>query len=346
MTSLAKLRKPALMKSAVAAILVGALLAIGCNNGNKVNTTGTRLTLAGNSVSRDLFEKGLIPAFKTEYANAHPGYTVDFTESYDGSGAQERAIEKGLNADVAALSLAPEIDKLAAQGLASKDWAKNKNGVPATSVVVMVVRAGNPKNIHDWSDLMRSDIDVVLPNPDTSGAAKWNVAAIDAWQSTLSQATKNLANASPPNEIGIFQKIRARVKAFGKSGKEAMQIFSSGIGDVTVGWESEALDRKAAGDQVDIVYPPTTLEMDPPVAVITPKGQKTNAAAEEFVQFLYTPAAQKIYVEHHYRPTDASVQSNFAAVPNLMKIDQIGGWDAVNKKLFGADGLWDKAAQS
>ena len=332
---------------AIVGVLAAAFFVQSCGNG----TSGTRLILAGNSVSRELFERGLLPAFENAYAKKHPGYRVEFTESYDGSGAQSRAIEAGLKADVAALSLSPEVDKLAIEGLASKDWAKTSNkGVPATSVVVLVVRAGNPKNIHDWSDLARPDVDSVLPNPDTSGAAKWNIAAIDAWQSTLRQATSNLANGVGLNELETLKQIRARVKAFGKSGKEAMQIFANGIGDVMVGGESEAMERKAAGDPVDIVYPTTTLEMEPPVAAITPKGKEANPAAAEFIQFLSTPEAQKIYAEHYYRPTDTSVmksvQSTFPDVPNLMKIDQIGGWGVVNKKLFGPDGLWEKAAES
>src|SRR5579885_2325308 len=258
------------MKSRAGFVIVGlaavALVVLACGKGRP--SGAATITLAGNSVARTVYEKGLIPAFKTAYANAHSGKSVDFIESYDGSGAQQRAIEAGLKADVAALSLSPEIDKLAADGLASKLWSQAPNhGVPATSVVVMVVRSGNPKKILDWGDLTREDVDVVLPNPDTSGAAKWNIAAIHAWFSAQVQASSNVANAHPTSEIETLRKIRSRVKAFGKSGKEAMQIFYSGVGDVTVCWECEALDRKALGDQIDLVYPPTTLEMDPPVAV-------------------------------------------------------------------------------
>jgi len=332
----------------LALVLVIAILCVACDKGGSPGgTTGTRLTLAGNSVSRQLFERGLIPAFKEEYAKTHPGHIVDFTESYDGSGAQERAIEAGLKADIAALSLAPEIDKLADKGLAAKDWASDQNhGVPATSVVVLVVRQGNPKNVKDWNDLIRSDVEVILPNPDTSGAAKWNVAAMSAYAEEVGKTQMTTHYPSGGFTFDYLKKVRSRVAAFGKSGKEAQQIFSSGKGDVLVGWESEALDRKSAGDPIDIVYPSISMQMEPPVAVITPTGQTTNAAAQDFVKWLSTPDAQKIYAQNHYRPRDPNVAGSFPAVKNLVTIDQLGGWSEVQKKLFGSDGLWDKAAQS
>lgn len=326
--------------------LLAAVLAASCNGGGGSSTgpsTGTRLTLAGNSVSRTLFEKGLIPAFEASYAKAHPGYTVQFTQSYEGSGAQARAIEAGLKADVAALSLAPEIDKLCDEGLAPKDWSNDANhGVPATSLVVLIVRKGNPKSIKDWSDLARNDVDLVLPNPDTSGAAKWNIAAINGGL----RAEKDWDDKKMVSFLGS---LRSRIKAFGKSGKEAQQIFSSGLGDVLVGWESEAMERSAAGDQIEIVYPDSTLQMEPPVAVITPKGQASNVAAAEFVKFLSTAEAQRIYAQNYYRPRDPEVSKEFAStfprVKDLLTIEKLGGWKDVQGRLFGTYGLWDLAAQ-
>lgn len=316
------------------------ILLTSCKGGSAAGGSNTeQVMLAGNSVARNVYERGLIPAFKAEYAKTHPGHAVNFIESYDGSGAQTRAILSGLKADVAALSLSPEIDKLAAAGLAAKDWSSGTDGgVPATSVVVMVVRKDNPKEIRDWDDLMRQDVDSVLPNPETSGAAQWNVAAIDAWANVPANAI---------GELSVLSRIRQRVKAFGKSGKEAMQIFASGVGDVIVGWECEALDRKAAGDAIDIVYPSTTIQMEPPVAVITSKGQNPNASASEFVAFLNSPAAQEIYAAHNYRPHTPSAtsksQATFPVIKNLVTIEKLGGWPAVQKKLFGPEGLWTKA---
>jgi sulfate/thiosulfate-binding protein len=338
----------------LAPALVGLFLAASCNGGSRgANTSGTRLTLAGNSVSRNLYENGLIPAFKAAYAKAHPGYKVEFTESYEGSGAQERAIEAGLKVDVAALSLSPEIDKLADAGLVNKDWVAEPNaGVPATSIVVLVVRKGNPKGIQGFADLTASDMQVILPNPDTSGAAKWNIAAaaVSSVPPTFQKDFSHM-NVAETNFVGNFlRSIRANVAAFGKSGKEAQQIFSAGKGDVLVGWESEAMERKAAGDPIDIVYPSTTIQMEPPVAVVTPKHQTTNSAATEFVKYLSSTEAQKIYAQNYYRPRNLQVakdfSSTFPAIPNLVTIDKLGGWDVVQKKLFGPNGLWDKAAQN
>ncbi|MEA2553189.1 MAG: sulfate/thiosulfate transport system substrate-binding protein [Fimbriimonadaceae bacterium] len=322
-----------------------------CGKSAEATKTVT-ITLAGNSVARGVYENGLIPAFKDAYAKAHPGEKVEFRQTYEGSGAQTRAILAGLKADVAALTLAPEMEKLAAAGLVAKDWAAaSKGGSPATSVVVIVVRPGNPKKIHDWPDLTRQDVDVVFPNPETSGAAQWNVAAIyGAYENALATGTvDDLSNPGAPNSWHLLRDIRHRTKVFGKSGREAMQIFSSGVGDALVGWECEALERKAAGDQLEIVYPTKTIRMEPPVAVVIPKGQVTNGAAVEFVQFLTTPEAQRIYAEHHFRPRDADVAkeagSDLPAVTGLFGIDDIGGWAAVQKVLFGPEGLWAKAGQ-
>ena len=317
--------------------------------------------LAGNSVARNVYERGLIPAFKVAYAKRHPGRSVDFVQSYDGSGAQTRAILSGLKANVAALSLSSEIDKLVRAGLVSKDWKKGENaGVPATSVVVMIVRKGNPKNIRDWGDLTRQDVDVVLPNPDTSGAAQWNVAAMYGGAMFDSLNSSNTRGAGPVMDdfmmSAFLARVKARVKAYGKSGKEAMQIFASGIGDVLVGWESEGMDRRAAGDAVDIVYPVATLQMEPPVAVVTPSGQSTSEAAREFVDFLSSPEAQAIYAQNHFRPRDIArvkeFQSDFPNQFTLLKIDKLGGvftnlggWPDVHKKLFGSEGLWTRAGE-
>ncbi len=325
------------------ALSVLAVLAIGCSGGKQGSASGTRLTLAGNSVSRQLFENGLIPAFKDAYAKAHPGYKVEFTETYEGSGAQERAIEAGLNADIAALSMGPEIDKLVTAGLADKDWNKQPNGgVPATSLVVIVVRKGNPKNIKDWDDLTNPGIGVVLPNPDTSGAAKWNVVAMGVIPVEVSGG-----KTSPMYDLDYLRKLRVNIKAFGKSGKEAQQIFSSGLGDALIGWESEALDRIDAGDQIEVVYPSRTIRMEPPVAVITPKGQKTNPAADEFVKFLSSPEAQKIYVKFHYRPrdTNAGTWPHQYPYPDPPTIEKYGGWDKMNEEVFGPNGIWPQSAK-
>ncbi len=332
-----------------------AIVLVSCKGSSGTGGSGSTayITLAGNSVARNVYEHGLIPAFKAAYAKAHPGQSVDFVESYDGSGAQTRAILSGLKADVAALSLAPEVDKLAAAGLVDRAWYEVANGgVPATSVVVMVVRQGNPKKIKDWQDLTRQDVDVVLPNADTSGAAQWNVAAIFAGhleeRTTANTVFGNGKAVSDADSGPFFSAVRKRVKAFGKSGKEAMQIFSSGVGDVIVGWECEAMDRKAAGDPIEIVYPSTTIQMEPPVAVVALRP-RANPAAAEFVAFLGTPEAQRIYAQNHYRPHDpaveAEVKANFPEIKDLVTIDKLGGWPAVQWKLFGPEGMWTKAGE-
>lgn len=308
--------------------LLAAILLIGCDpapsTSAKEEQAGS-LTVSGFAVARDVYEKGLLPAF----GKAHPGLKV--RQSYEGSGAQARAIAGGGESDVAALSMAPEISSLQKAGRVDAGWTEGA-GVPASSVVVIAVRPGNPKGIKGFADLGKPGIQVVSPNPDTSGAARWNILAVYG-------ATQR-AGGDPASAVAALRK---NVVAYGKSGREAMRQFASGVGDALITWENEALLRKATGTELEIVYPVETLRMAPPVAAVGKKGAPPSASASEFIEFLKTPEAQKIYAQYHYRPSDASAGGEFPQVKTF-DVKDIGGWEVTEKTIFGPEGIWAKAA--
>ncbi|CAN5613662.1 sulfate ABC transporter substrate-binding protein [soil metagenome] len=282
------------------------------------------LTVSGFAVSRDVYEKGLLPAFE----KTHPGLQVH--QSYDGSGAQARAIVGGGDSDVAALAMAPEIASLQKAGRVDKGWTEAE-GVPAASVVVIAVRPGNPKGIKDFSDLEKPGVQVVSPNPDTSGAARWNILAV-----------YGAAQRSGRDPAQAVTSLRKNIVAYGKSGREAMKQFASGVGDALLTWENEALLRKEGGTELEIVYPAETLRMAPPVAPVGKKGAAPSEVATAFVEFLKTPDAQKIYAKYHYRSADASAGGEFPTVKTF-DVKEIGGWEKVGKEVFGPEGVWARA---
>lgn len=279
--------------------------------------------MAGFAVSRDAYEKGLLPAWKKGY-----GKDVKVRQSYEGSGAQTRALLGGLEADVAALALAPEIEQLRA-----KDKVAEGPIFPAYSVVVIAVRPGNPKGIRRFADLARPGTQIVLPNPETSGAAKWNLGAVLA---EYTEAGKDPASSSLPFPE-VLASLRRNVVSFGKSGREAMQQWAGGVGDAVITWENEALLRKAKGTELEILYPPVTLKMEPPVALLKP----ARAAAKAFYTWLSTPDAAKVYAENHYRT--ATPGPEFPAVGKLVTVADLGGWPEIERVLFGASGAWTKS---
>jgi sulfate/thiosulfate transport system substrate-binding protein len=302
----------------------------------------TTLTLVGYSVAKPVFAK-IIPAFKKEY-RAKTGQEVAFKESYGGSGAQTRSILGGLQADVLATNVQAYVDPLVAAGLVKADWAsRTPNGSsPATTVVVAMVRPGNPKNIKDWADFARPGVEVVALNPKTSGNARWSLlggyAALD----------------KPDDHTAAEAYVRGLVKntkTLASGGREATDAFvRNRIGDVQLNFENEAkFANKAGGEKVDYVTPETNIRVDFPVVAIDKNidAHGTRAAAEAFVQFLFSEPAQTIYAEAGYRPFDEKVRAKFAGeyakVTKLLTIADAGGWAEADRKLFADGALYDQA---
>jgi sulfate/thiosulfate transport system substrate-binding protein len=305
---------------AVAAVAAAAALA------QPQKTTGTKLSLVAYSTPREAYGK-LITAFQKTQA----GKDVDFSQSYGASGEQARAVQAGLNADIVALSLAPDVDQLVAAGLVDAKWDRQSyRGMVTDSVVVFVVRDGNPKHIKGWNDLIRPGVQVVTPNPFTSGGARWNVmAAYGAWRKTGKtdkQARDNLYR--------LFKNVVAQ----DKSARESLQTFVAGRGDVLLAYENEALLARKNGQDIQFVIPRSTILIENPIAVTKTSDHKTEANA--FLRYLRTTEAQRIFAENGYRPVNKAVaaefKSKFPARPGLFTIDWgvLGGWKKVQARFF------------
>jgi sulfate transport system substrate-binding protein len=283
---------------------------------------GGSLTLVAYSTPEEAY-KELIPAF-----NKTPeGEAVGFDQSYASSGEQSRAVEGGLPADVVEFSLEPDITRLVDAGLVDKDWNQNEHkGMVTDSVVVFMVRKGNPKNIKSWDDLVTGEVEVLEPNPFTSGGAKWNIMA--AYGAQLEQGK------SPEEAKQYLADLFENVPVLDKSARESLQTFSSGKGDVLLGYENEAILAQQQGEELDYIVPEETILIENPVAVVNESDDPE--LAQSFVDFLYTPEAQEIFVSKGYRPVVEGVPGadEFPTPSKLFDITKFGGWNKVNDEFF------------
>ena len=259
--------------------------------------------------------------------NATPqGAGVGFEQSYGASGDQARKVEAGAPADVVSFSLEPDVQRLVRAGLVDEGWNRGpRKGVPFGSVVTLVVRKGNPKGITDWDDLLRSGVEVVTPNPFSSGSAKWNLLAPYADKSDGLDFIRAL--------------VEEHVATQPKSAREASEAFIQGSGDVLLSYENEALFLERSGEQVEHHTPAVTFKIENPVAVLS--NAQNPTAARAFNDFLYSPAGQKAWAQAGFRPVDPTVAAAFASdfpqPKKLWSIDDLGGWADVDKALFDPD---------
>lgn len=306
------------------------------------NSGTVELTLVAYGVAKPLFSK-MIPAFQEEW-KAKTGQDVKFKESYGGSGAQTRAILGGLQADVLAQNLQSNIDPLVEKGFVSKDWSQRlpNQASPASSVMVIVTRPGNPKKIENWNDLTRDRISIVAINPLTGGNARWGIMA--GYGSTL----KSQGEQAAENYLKGFVK---NTKSLVSNGREATDAFvKNKIGDALVTFENEIIfTNDAIPEDYPYIVPATNIQADFPVTVIDKIVDKrgTREAAEAFTKFLFSPKGQELYAQAGYRPIDKQAYekhaSQYKPVTTLYKIADFGGWQPVNKKLFANGALFDTA---
>lgn len=304
------------------------------------------LTFAAYTVPKEAYQKSVIPAFK-KYWKDKTGQDVEFVESYEASGAQSRAICSGLEADVACLSLAADIDRIKDKGLITHDWtSKPHKGMITNSVVALGVRLGNPKGITtDWESIAKPGIEVLCPNPETSGGAQWDVNAIygGGLKASEKKGKKDEAYAAD-----LLKRVRRNIKVMDKSGRASMTTFEKGIGDVVITYENELLLRNMESKKYEIIIPDATLLIENPVAVVDVNADKhgVREVAEAFVDFLWTTEAQEGFGKYGLRPVDPEVFKQFAdkypTPPQLFTMDYLGGWETVNKVIYGPDGLWTK----
>ena len=280
-----------------------------------------------------------IPAYEKEV-----GVKVTINQSHGGSSTQARAVIDGLEADVVTLALWSDTDAIAKRGLINPGWETDlpNNSLPYTSTIVFVVRKGNPKGIKDWPDLVQPGVEIVTPNPKTSGNGQLSL--YSAWGSVI------LRGGSRDQAVDYVTRLYKQVPVLDSGARGATTTFvQKKIGDVHLAWENEAhLEVREAGGELDLVYPPISIRAEPHVAVVDQNvdRKQTRAAAEAYLRFLYTEPAQEIIAKHFYRPGNAAVLARHAATFPEMKlfgITEIGkGWDDVHKQLVAEDGVFDR----
>ncbi|HEY0960502.1 MAG TPA: sulfate ABC transporter substrate-binding protein [Novosphingobium sp.] len=328
-----------------AAIALSATLSA-CSGGAEKKNGAIELTNVSYDPTRELYQ-AVNPAFAT-YWKQKTGQDVTFRMSHGGSGKQSRAIIDGLEADVATLALAYDIDAIAEKGkLLSADWQKAlpDNSAPYTSTIVFLVRKGNPKAIKDWGDLVKPGVQVITPNPKTSGGARWNFLA--AW------AYGRKAGGSEAAAEDYVKRLFANVPVLDSGARGSTTTFvERGIGDVLLAWENEAyLAEKALGKgKFEVVVPSISILAEPPVAVISVNAKKhgTEEVAKAYLDYLYTPEAQTAIARNFYRPRNPEVAAQFKnQFPEiaLVTIDKdFGGWGNAQKTYFADGGVFDRIA--
>ncbi len=302
-------------------LLILALLLAGCT---RPGGDATRLALVAYSTPREAYAE-LIKAFQA----TADGSGVTFDESYGGSTEQSRAVQEGLPADVVALSLEPDVTTLVSAGLVDTSWNHDTaQGMVTDSVVVLVVRKGNPRGIRDWPDLLQPGVEVITPNPFTSGGARWNILA--AYGAVTRQG------GSPDEGVAYLRSLFGHVPVQAKSAREALQAFAGGKGDVMLAYENEAITAQRAGEAIDYVIPTATILIENPVAVTSRSAQADKARS--FVQFLRSPQGQRIFGRAGYRPVVAEIAAElsegFPKPGKLFTIADLGGWRAIDARLF------------
>jgi sulfate transport system substrate-binding protein len=286
------------------------------------------------------FNKAFAAAYQKE-----TGKSVEIKQSHGGSGSQARAVIDGLQADVVTLALAYDVDAIAAKGLISADWQKRLplNASPYTSTIVFLVRKGNPKGIKDWDDLIKSGVDVITPNPKTSGGARWNYLA--AWGYALK---KFGTNDKARQFVGDLYK-NVPVLDTGARGS-TVTFVERGVGDVLLAWENEAFlaQREFGKDKFEIVAPPLSILAEPPLSVVDAVADKkgTRAVAEAYLKYWYTKEGQEIAARNSYRPRDPEIakeyENSFAKVELFTIDDVFGGWTKAQKEHFSEGGVFDQ----
>lgn len=285
------------------------------------------LNLVAYSTPVDLYEDVLLPGF----AATGSGAEIEVSGSFGSSGDQSRSVEAGQPADLIHLSLEPDMERLVEAGIVAPDWKRVGGGMLQNSLVVLAVREGNPKQITDWQDLVRDDIEVLTPNPFTSGGARWNIMAL--------YGSQTARGATHAEALEYVSKVLANTSVQDKSAADSLNTFLSGKGDVLISYENEAFRAREAGEQVEYVVPANTLLIETPVAVPIEAGNREQAV--ELLRYLRSDRGQAAFARAGYRPVDRAVlhrHSELLPAPRgLITIDDLGGWSEVTEKFFDPD---------
>jgi len=311
------------------------------STGDQVN-----LILAAYTTPREAYGE-IIPLFQA-YWLEETGQQVTFEESYLGSGAQSRAIVEGFEADVVALSLEADVNRIQNAGLITHDWKTVENqGIVTTSIVSLAVREGNPKRISDWADLTQEGLEILTPNPNTSGGAMWNVLAIygAALRGEIDGVPADDADAA----FTFLTQVLQNVSVMDKAARDSILNFEMGIGDLAITYENEILVGRQSGQSYERVIPSSTILIQNPVAVVDASVEKhgTRELAEAFVDFLFTPEAQEIFAQYGLRVVNqaiaADTEAEYPPVNDLFTVDYFGGWEVIMEEIFGENGIYNQA---
>ena len=307
------------------------------------NGEALKLTLGAYTTPREAY-KELIPIFQAQWKEK-TGQDVVFDESYLGSGAQSRAIVEGFEADVAALSLEADINRIEMAGLISHDWKSGTyKGMVSRSIVSFAVRNGNPKGIHDWADLAKPGVEILTPNAKTSGGAMWNILAL------YGAAKRGFVQGVPKDDdaaaADFLLAVLNNVTVMDKGARESITNFEKGVGDVAITYENEVLVGQMNGQNYDLIIPRSTILIENPVAVVDAYVDKhgTREAAEAFVEFLLSQQAQEIFAKYGLRSVDEEVAKatadRYPPVEDLFTVDYFDGWEQITPTFFGDQGIY------
>ena len=342
-------------QSFVSLFLVGLIASgaiVACSGGdNATNNTASsangdkQITLVSYAVTRAAYEK-IIPQFTAKWKQ-EKNQNVTFNQSYGGSGSQTRAVIDGLEADVVALALALDTAKIQQAGLIQPGWEKEapNNAIVHKSVAALVTREGNPKGIKTWSDLAKPGVAVITANPKTSGGARWNFLGL--WGSV----TRTGGNDT--QALDFTTKVIKNAPVLPRDARESSDVFfKQGQGDVLINYENEVILAAQNGEKLPYVVPDVNISIDNPVAVVDANVDKhgTREIAQAFVQYLYTPEAQREFAKVGFRPVDPTVAEEvtkqYAPVKTLFTAQDMGGWDEIQKKFFEDGAIFDKIQAS
>jgi sulfate transport system substrate-binding protein len=310
---------------AIPFVLAIALVATGCGGGDSSATgaSGGKLDVVGYSTPEAVYQESLEPAFEKTAA----GKDVSFSNSFGASGDQSRAVVAGQPASVVHFAQAGDMERLVEEGgIVAKDWDKQPyGGIAQNSVVVISVRKGNPEGIQTLDDVLSKDVDVVTPNPFSSGAARWNIMAV---YGTLINEGK-----SPDEALAGVKALLEKTTAQPGSARDALAAFTQGEGDVLLGYENEAIKAIKEGEDIEYVVPPSTILIETPIAVTKDAAEP---AAEDFLKFIWSDEGQEIWAENGYRPVNPKLvdSKRFPTPRELFEISQFGGWSKVNDEFF------------
>jgi sulfate/thiosulfate transport system substrate-binding protein len=305
-------------------VLVAAVVTAGCGGSDDSSATGSsggKLDVVGYSTPEAVYEEALEPGFEA----TSEGAGVSFSNSFGASGDQSRAVEAGQPASVVHFAQGGDMIRLVESGQVAPDWDKNEfKGIAQDSVVVMTVRKGNPEGLESLDDLLTKDVEIVTPNPFSSGAARWNIMAI--YGSQLHEGK------SPQQALDAVKTVLDKTVVQPGSARDALAAFTQGEGDVLLGYENEAIKAQTEGEDVDYVIPPSTILIETPIAVT----KDAPEAAQKFLDYVWSDAGQELWAENGYRPVNKSLvdSKQFPTPKDLFTIAEFGGWEKVNDEFF------------